>query len=217
MTVVSENACANSHALTFPLSANRLKPYASKAILEWKASGRVFKFIPPHERLDPPPEAQTAEDRRSNHSSSDEYTTDDSDSDSQSQSLRKEDEKEIASTSAVVDEPLVKEGPTDIEKKEEEKVMKTEEKEKKKKKRRTDNDGTTRPKRTRFPVDESLLTCSDRTRIIVVPNPKKRGSEAHARYEKYQAATTRGEFFALGGKGDWKFDVGKGFVKRAVD
>ena len=47
-----------------------------------------------------------------------------------------------------------------------------------------------------------------------LPNPKKPGSKAHARYEKYKTATNYKEYRALGGTArDWKHDNNKKFVK----
>ena len=48
---------------------------------------------------------------------------------------------------------------------------------------------------------------------LMVENPKKVGSESHARYEKYKGAKTVEEFFALGGLPvDLRHDFQKGFL-----
>ena len=54
----------------------------------------------------------------------------------------------------------------------------------------------------------------DDVAIAVNPhNPKRAGSQSHARYERYKGATTRAEYLALGGSAaDFKFDVERGFV-----
>eukprot|EP00397_Hematodinium_sp_SG-2012_P050367 GEMP01058505.1.p1 GENE.GEMP01058505.1~~GEMP01058505.1.p1 ORF type:complete len:348 (+),score=102.04 GEMP01058505.1:219-1262(+) len=55
--------------------------------------------------------------------------------------------------------------------------------------------------------------CPDSQKIRCIPNPKQPGSKAHARYEQYQTATTKREYFTLGGKGDWRFDLAKGYIE----
>lgn len=51
-------------------------------------------------------------------------------------------------------------------------------------------------------------------RIRVKQNPKRAGSAAWERYNRYQKATTKQEYFDLGnGGGDWKFDLAKGFIE----
>eukprot|EP00928_Gymnodinium_smaydae_P035527 TRINITY_DN24991_c0_g2_i2.p1 TRINITY_DN24991_c0_g2~~TRINITY_DN24991_c0_g2_i2.p1 ORF type:complete len:338 (+),score=77.83 TRINITY_DN24991_c0_g2_i2:101-1114(+) len=55
---------------------------------------------------------------------------------------------------------------------------------------------------------------ADRRLRVLVENPKRSGSEAHLRFEKYKKAKTIGEFFKLGGvPGDLKHDCKNGFVK----
>eukprot|EP00397_Hematodinium_sp_SG-2012_P031815 GEMP01033812.1.p1 GENE.GEMP01033812.1~~GEMP01033812.1.p1 ORF type:complete len:378 (+),score=95.82 GEMP01033812.1:69-1202(+) len=45
-------------------------------------------------------------------------------------------------------------------------------------------------------------------------NPKKSGSQASARYELYKKATTKQEYFDLGGaKLDWPYDFSRGWIK----
>lgn len=44
-------------------------------------------------------------------------------------------------------------------------------------------------------------------------NPKREGSKAHARFDKYMKAKTVKEYFELSGtKADLKYDVEKGFI-----
>jgi len=44
-------------------------------------------------------------------------------------------------------------------------------------------------------------------------NPKKKGSQAHIRYEKYKDAKTEREYYDLNGtKDDWKYDLARGFL-----
>lgn len=45
-------------------------------------------------------------------------------------------------------------------------------------------------------------------------NPKRKGSKAHARFEKYMKAKTVSEFLKLGGlAADLRYDGDKGFLK----
>ena len=47
----------------------------------------------------------------------------------------------------------------------------------------------------------------------VKSNPKRDGSQAHARFEKYMKAKTVAEYFDLGGtKADLKYDAMKQFI-----
>lgn len=63
---------------------------------------------------------------------------------------------------------------------------------------------------TRGAQDQNPMT----TRIKVKSNPKRPGSAAWERYNLYQHATTKQEYFDLGnGGGDWKFDLAKGFIE----
>ena len=44
-------------------------------------------------------------------------------------------------------------------------------------------------------------------------NPKRLGSQTHARYESYKGATTRAQFSALGGSSaDYAHDLSKGYI-----
>jgi len=59
------------------------------------------------------------------------------------------------------------------------------------------------------------MTDSTSTKITfnVKSNPKREGSKAHARFDKYMAAKTVAEYMDLGGtKGDLKYDEEKEFI-----
>lgn len=59
------------------------------------------------------------------------------------------------------------------------------------------------------------VNVADDTKIEYVDNnPKRAGSAAHQRFEKYMSAKTVAEFLKLGGlKADLRYDANKGFVK----
>ena len=68
------------------------------------------------------------------------------------------------------------------------------------------------------PVASVNNTSYDNDTIIrMIANPKRAGSQAHARYEKYQNAKTVGEYFELNdtkqARADFKHDLSKGFIK----
>ena len=49
--------------------------------------------------------------------------------------------------------------------------------------------------------------------VVRQTNPKRPGSQSHARYERYKEATTRDEYRALGGSAaDFDFDLAHGYV-----
>ena len=55
--------------------------------------------------------------------------------------------------------------------------------------------------------------AGDVTIAVRQENPKRPGSQSHARYEKYKAATTLSEFRSLGGSAaDFKYDSAHGYV-----
>jgi len=72
-----------------------------------------------------------------------------------------------------------------------------------------DDRGTAPP----HPTKTKIQDCDRNTPIeMQKPNPKRPGSKAHGRYEKYMVATTKGELFDLGGSGDWLNDRLHGYV-----
>ena len=63
------------------------------------------------------------------------------------------------------------------------------------------------PPRKRRAVDDFGIS-------IQQSNPRRLGSQAHARFESYKAATTRAQFSALGGSSaDYAHDIVKGYIK----
>jgi hypothetical protein len=58
------------------------------------------------------------------------------------------------------------------------------------------------------------ITNETRVKFTVKSNPKREGSKAHARFSKYMAAKTVGEYLELGGtKADLKYDAEKKFIE----
>ena len=60
------------------------------------------------------------------------------------------------------------------------------------------------------------ITFADDVQIeyVAQANPKRKGSKAWARYNRYKSARTKREMFDLGGtKGDFKWDLNKGYVR----
>lgn len=89
--------------------------------------------------------------------------------------------------------------------------------------RRHDNDGEPREKKKRKdttddgePREKKRKICTTNypmtTRIRMAPNPKSHRSRAWERYQLYEKATTIQEFYDLGGGGDFKHDLMKGFI-----
>ena len=63
--------------------------------------------------------------------------------------------------------------------------------------------------------DAKPACANDVAIVLRQANPKRPGSQSHARYEKYKAATTRSEFRLLGGSSaDFKYDLAHGFCSR---
>ena len=63
--------------------------------------------------------------------------------------------------------------------------------------------------------DAKPACANDVAIVLRQANPKRLGSQSHARYEKYKAATTRSEFRLLGGSSaDFKYDLAHGFCSR---
>ena len=62
----------------------------------------------------------------------------------------------------------------------------------------------------------SELLAANVALCAYAPNPKREGSDSHARYALYCGAADAGEFIARGGsRGDLKYDLGKGFCAPA--
>jgi len=59
------------------------------------------------------------------------------------------------------------------------------------------------------------VNVSNETKIEYIDrNPKRKGSKAHARFQKYMTAKTVAKFLELGGlKADLRYDSEKGFVE----
>eukprot|EP00397_Hematodinium_sp_SG-2012_P039682 GEMP01043361.1.p1 GENE.GEMP01043361.1~~GEMP01043361.1.p1 ORF type:complete len:517 (+),score=91.55 GEMP01043361.1:42-1553(+) len=72
-------------------------------------------------------------------------------------------------------------------------------------------DGDDQPQKKRK-MANPRSTYPMHTRIKLKDNPKSKGSRAYERYASYEKATTVQEYFDLGGGGDFKHDLAKGFI-----
>lgn len=63
-------------------------------------------------------------------------------------------------------------------------------------------------------IDGNLVKPNTRIEFKVTQNPKRAGSQAHARFAEYMQATTVEEYFQLGAvRADLKYDVEHGFIE----
>lgn len=74
---------------------------------------------------------------------------------------------------------------------------------------------TEKTEKTEYVVGSTKLTSD--TKIKFVANPKRTGSKAHSRYEKYSQAKTFGEYLKLNdpkmAMADARYDLSKEFLK----